>query len=105
MLPKKYHKRYRDKKRSLTVRRTQTGLGLFTNEPIKRGEFIIEYIGTTLTGKEANKRGGKYLFETSKDRFIDGSLRSNIARYVNHSCVPNCEVEIIRGRIYIYSKK
>jgi uncharacterized protein len=101
MLPKKY----RHIRRSLVVRKSKSGLGLFTLEPIRRKEFIIEYTGEVLTGKEANEHGGKYLFETSKDRFLDGSARSNIARYINHSCDPNCEIEILRGRIYVFSRK
>ena len=72
------------------VRRSKSGLGLFAGEDIKKKEFIIEYVGEVLTCKEADIRGGKYLFETSKNRFIDGSTRKNTARYINHSCAPNC---------------
>lgn len=98
-------KKYRNIKRSLRVGRSRTGLGLFTDAPIERKAFIIEYVGPLLNRKQADKRGGKYLFETNRDRFIDGSARTNIARYINHSCVPNCEVEIFRGRIYVFSLK
>lgn len=98
-------KKYRGIRRNLVVKKSKTGLGLFTLEPIKRKEFIIEYYGPILTCREANERGGKYLFETNKDRFIDGSIRENIARYINHSCEPNCEIEIYRGRIYVFSKR
>ena len=101
MLPKKY----RHLKRSLVVKKSFAGLGLFTKEPIARDEFIIEYTGQILTSAHANKRGGKYLFETSKNRTIDGSGRDNLARYINHSCRPNCEVDILRGRIMIFSKR
>ncbi len=98
-------KKYRNIKRSLRVGRSRTGLGLFTDAPIEHKAFIIEYTGSLLNRVEADKRGGKYLFETNRNRFIDGSARSNIARYINHSCVPNCEVEIFRGRIYVFSLK
>ncbi|PIR40248.1 MAG: SET domain-containing protein-lysine N-methyltransferase [Candidatus Zambryskibacteria bacterium CG10_big_fil_rev_8_21_14_0_10_34_34] len=101
MLPKKY----RDIKRNLIIKRSIAGLGLFTKESIERGGFVIEYKGSILTEKEANLKGGKYLFETSKNRFIDGSSRKNIARYINHSCLPNCEIDIKRGRIYIFTKR
>ena len=87
------------------VRRSKSGLGLFAGEDIKKKEFIIEYVGEVLTCKEADIRGGKYLFETSKNRFIDGSTRKNTARYINHSCAPNCEVEIERGHINVYALK
>lgn len=81
------------------------GLGLFATQPIKKDEFIIEYVGDVITAKEADKRGGKYLFETSSRRVIDGSTRTNTARYINHSCKPNCETEIDRGRVYVYAKR
>ena len=105
MKAKPIPKKYRDIVRSLAVKKSKTGLGLYTNEPIKRREFIIEYFGPVLTEKQANERGGKYLFATSDKRFIDGTLRENTARYINHSCEPNCEIEIFRGRIYVFSKK
>jgi uncharacterized protein len=101
VIPKKYSKI----KRNLKIKRSKTGLGLYTLEPINKGEFIIEYIGPILNLKEANKKGGKYLFETNKNRFIEGSSRTNKARYINHSCKPNCEVDIKRGRILIFSKR
>jgi uncharacterized protein len=101
MLPKKYSKT----ERQLKVKRSRAGLGLFTNSLIERGGFVIEYVGEILTCKEANERGGKYLFETSKDRFIDGSSRSNLARYINHACRPNCEVDIRRGRVLVFAKR
>ena len=101
MLPKKY----RDIKRDLRVGRSSAGLGLFTNAPIERGGFIIEYTGTILTDKEADEKGGKYLFEVAKNKVIDGSHRGNIARYINHSCKPNAEPEIRRGRVYIFAKR
>jgi SET domain-containing protein len=105
MLIKELPKKYRNIKRDLVVKRSAAGLGLFTRERIKKGEFIIEYFGEILTEKEANERGGKYLFETSKNRYIDGTDRKNIARYINHSCGPNCEIEILRGRVYVFSKR
>ena len=101
MLPKKY----RNIKRKLAVKKSVTGLGLFTEEPIERGGFIIEYTGKVLTSKESNLVSGRYLFETSKNRFVDGSARSNTARYINHSCHPNCEIDILRGRIYVFAKR
>ncbi len=75
----------------LKVKRGLNGLGLFTTEPIKKGTFIIEYTGELLTAKEADERGGQYLFEINSRWTIDGSTRKNLARYINHSCRPNCE--------------
>ncbi len=90
-------------KKKLKVKRSSAGLGLFADEPIKKGEFVIEYIGEMLTREEADKKGGKYLFEISSCRTINGSRRENVARYINHSCKPNCEVDIKKGRIFIYA--
>jgi len=89
----------------LRVKRSRAGLGLFTERDIKKGEFVVEYTGEVITRAEANRRGGKYLFETSANRVIDGKGRGNIARYINHSCRPNCEVDIRRGRILIFAKR
>lgn len=91
----------------LDVKKSIAGLGLFAGEPIKKGTKIIEYIGEKITAEEANKRGGKYLFEINTKWTIDGTTRKNTARYVNHACVPfaNCEAEVKSGRIWISAKK
>jgi SET domain-containing protein len=90
----------------LKVKKGINGLGLFTTVPMKKGDCIIEYVGDILTtDEEVNERGGQYLFEVSKKKTIDGSLRSNTARYINHSCRPNCEVDIIKTRVFIYAKR
>jgi len=94
--------KYSHSKKTIT-KRGSAGLGLFAGEPVRRGEFIIEYVGEVISRKEANKRGGKYLFETSDNRVIDGKGRNNKARYINHSCKPNCEIEIKRGRILVFA--
>ncbi len=90
---------------SFRVARSSAGLGLFAIEPIKRGTYIIEYVGRVLRGKEMDPVNNKYLFETSNVRMIDGSPRSNTARYINHSCAPNCEPDIIAGRVFIKAIK
>ena len=90
-------------KKKVKVKRSKAGLGLFADEPIKKNEFVIEYTGKMLTREEADRKGGKYLFEISSRRTVDGSGRENTARYINHSCKPNCEVDIKRGRIFIYA--
>ena len=92
-------------KYSLIVRRSaSSGLGLFTKDRIKRGEFIIEYYGPILSKKEADEKAGKYLFEINSKKTIDGSPRYNTARYINHSCKPNCKTRVVKGKIYIYAK-
>ncbi len=81
-----------DLRKQLIVKKSHSGLGLFTTAPIKKGAFIIEYTGPLLTDKQVDEKGGKYLFALGKKWTIDGSGRKNIARYINHSCVQtNCE--------------
>lgn len=92
-------------KTCLRVKRSSSGLGLFTDEPIKKNEFVIEYVGEVISSKEANEHGGKYLFEISSRRTVDGSTRKNLARYINHSCKPNCEVYVHRGKILVFAKR
>lgn len=89
----------------LNVKKSATGLGLFAGEPIKKGVKIIEYIGEKITADEANRRGGKYLFEINSKWTIDGTTRKNTARYINHSCDSNCEADVRNGRIFILCKK
>jgi len=89
----------------LNVKRSRTGLGLFANDPIQRGTCVIEYVGREVVGNEQYTSRSKYLFEVSKTRMIDGAIRSNTARYINHSCAPNCEIEIKNGRVLVMAKK
>lgn len=77
----------------VAVKRSSAGLGLFAQEDIKKGELIIEYTGERISADEANKRGGRYLFEVTDTLTIDGKGRENKARYINHACKPNCEAE------------
>lgn len=93
----------RTQKGNLKVRRGSTGLGLFTTVPIQKGAFVIEYTGEKITNEEADRRGGKYLFELDDKWTIDGKERGNIARYINHSCDPNCETEVEGERIFVYA--
>ncbi len=89
----------------LAVKRGINGLGLFAKVPMKKGDCVIEYIGDVISAREANKRGGRYLFETSANRHIDGTTRTNTARYINHSCRANCEPDTVHGRVFIYTKR
>ncbi len=87
------------------VKRSKSGLGLYAKKPFKKGEFVIEYIGEIIDNDEADRRLGKYLFEVNKRETLDGSSRSNIARYINHSCRPNCEVDIKKKKVLISARK
>jgi hypothetical protein len=87
----------------LAVKRSTIGLGLFAVEAIPADKRLIEYIGPVLTYEEANKKGGKYLVKLDGKYIIDGSPRSNIARYINHSCRPNARVYTSGVRVWIWS--
>jgi SET domain-containing protein len=82
------------RKPHVIVKRSCAGLGLYAKEDVKRGAHIIDYTGEKITTDEADRRGGKYLFTLNKKWVVDGKGRENIARYINHSCKPNCEPEI-----------
>ena len=88
---------------SYAIKRTAHGLGFFTLESIPKDKRIIEYIGAVLTYEEADKKGGKYLFNIDEKYVIDGSPRSNIARYINHSCQPNAKAYTTGVRVWIWS--
>ena len=90
---------------SLSVKRSKSGLGVFSNEPIKKGKFILEYSGELISEDEANRRGGLYLFNINSRWTIDGKKRENLSRYLNHSCRPNCEPKVRGKKIVIYSIK
>lgn len=92
--------------KSVKVKRGLAGLGLFALEDIKKGELIIEYIGNILNKEESDKaKANMYLFEVNKNKTIDGSVRWNMARYINHSCDGNAESEIRKGRVYVKALK
>ena len=93
------------------------GSGVFATSDIPKGRRVIEYIGDKIKKSEGDKRsenrikrflnskttGSVYIFELNKMYDIDGSPLYNKARYINHSCNPNCEVEIMDGHIWIVS--
>ena len=95
------------------------GSGIFATQDIKKATRIIEYVGEKILKSEGDKRsedrikkylhkkneGSVYIFELNKKYDIDGSPEYNKARYINHSCDPNCEVDIIKNKIWILSIK
>lgn len=91
-------------RRPFRIGRSFTGLGLFATRPIKKREKIAEYKGPRVTAEEAGRlerRGNRYLYEINPRVTIDGSPRSNIARYANHSCNPNSETYAYARRVFI----
>ncbi len=90
---------------ALRVGRSRAGLGLFAEEAIPRGACIIEYVGRVVKGKEEYTSRSKYLFEVHSRKTIDGRPRHNKAGYINHSCRPNAEPEIRKGRVFIMARR
>lgn len=93
------------RKDAYSVRKSAAGLWLYAEQPIKKWQKIIEYIGERISNAEADRRGGKYLFNVNNRTTIDGTARYNTARYINHSCGPNAEPRDNRGRIFAYAIK
>jgi SET domain-containing protein len=88
------------------------GSGVFAARPIAPGERIIEYRGQRIAWELALQRdevrGGPlnhtFFFTVSDGRVIDGGARGNAARFINHSCEPNCEaLEHEDGRVWLYA--
>src|SRR5262249_12468073 len=98
--------RRQQKPSGFRIARSRTGLGLFAAAPIRRGAFIVEYTGERFHGTDLDSinKWNKYLFEVNRRCWIDGSPRSNTARYINHSCKPNAVPYEGGGRIRIYAR-
>jgi SET domain-containing protein len=85
------------------------GRGAFALRRIRRGTRIIEYTGEIITDEEADRRYDDetmarhhtFLFAVDTNHVIDGARKGNAARFINHSCEPNCEAVIEENRVYI----
>src|SRR5207248_11115938 len=85
------------------------GLGAFATRAIPAGTRLIEYAGERLTPAEADARypdaaGARhhtFLFAIDDDVVIDAAEGGNAARFINHSCAPNCDAVVEEGRIWI----
>lgn len=89
------------------------GRGAFATRRIREGQRIIEYIGRRISAKQAdrtypengNKRHHTFLFTVGKNIVIDAKFNFNKARFINHSCAPNCDAVEDDGRIYLEAMK
>lgn len=84
------------------------GKGLFAKKDIRSGTKVIEYVGNKLKSQKWENdedRDTIYVFQLNRKYDIDGDVSWNTARYINHSCDPNCEVDIIKDRIWIIAIK
>uniref|UniRef100_A0A0L8H9Q3 Histone-lysine N-methyltransferase n=1 Tax=Octopus bimaculoides TaxID=37653 RepID=A0A0L8H9Q3_OCTBM len=79
------------------------GLGLFSARDLDKHTMVIEYIGDLIRNEVANKREivyeaqnrGVYMFRSDTDTVIDATMVGGLARYINHSCNPNCVAEVV----------
>ena len=95
------------------------GTGVFASTKVPKGKKVIEYIGEKITKKESARRsialieknrgsetdGAVYIFEVNKRHDIDGNIPENTARFINHSCDPNCEPDVIKNRVWLISTR
>ncbi|HEY4305829.1 MAG TPA: SET domain-containing protein-lysine N-methyltransferase [Gemmatimonadaceae bacterium] len=89
------------------------GLGAFATEHIPAGTRLIEYAGESISPEEAERREPgtgvegqhhhTFLFAIDEDVVIDAGVDGNAARFINHSCDPNCDAVIEDGHIWIES--
>uniref|UniRef100_A0A8D2ZYR2 Histone-lysine N-methyltransferase NSD3 n=1 Tax=Scophthalmus maximus TaxID=52904 RepID=A0A8D2ZYR2_SCOMX len=78
------------------------GWGLTTNQALRKGDFVTEYVGEVIDSEECQQRIKRahenhvtnfYMLTLTKDRVIDAGPKGNSARFMNHSCSPNCETQ------------
>lgn len=89
------------------------GLGAFAVQDIPKGTRVIEYLGEKITNAEADRRYDDesmrrhhtFLFILNERTCVDAAFDGNEARFINHSCDPNCEAVITRGHIWIEAVK
>lgn len=85
------------------------GKGVYARKRIKKDSAIIEYTGERISEDEANERyrdnPSTYLFMVDEDTFIDGLSGGNEARFINHSCKPNCAAYLEDDRVVIHALK
>eukprot|EP00601_Ochromonadales_sp_CCMP2298_P004013 CAMPEP_0173187352 /NCGR_PEP_ID=MMETSP1141-20130122/10656_1 /TAXON_ID=483371 /ORGANISM="non described non described, Strain CCMP2298" /LENGTH=191 /DNA_ID=CAMNT_0014111169 /DNA_START=368 /DNA_END=940 /DNA_ORIENTATION=+ len=78
------------------------GFGLFTVDALKAQQFVREYVGELIDEKEFQQRTADrartlehtYMLQLQKNAYIDATHKASVSRFINHSCQPNCDVEI-----------
>ena len=102
------------RRRRIAVRNSLIhGRGVFALKRIPKGTRIIEYKGMLITDKEADRRYSRIqahsphtmLFSVDDGLVIDATRKGNSARWINHSCAPNCEIEEEHHRVFIESRR
>ena len=95
--------------RSFSLRDSKIhGTGAFASEEIAAGTRIMQYVGERITKAESLRRceeNNEYIFAIDPDHDLDGNVPWNPARFLNHSCAPNCEASCEEGRIWIVATR
>lgn len=89
------------------------GRGVFATRTIRKGARIVEYRGVRTTMKEERDKPvddpsnpfHTFLFEMSDGITINAGIRGNAARWINHSCAPNCEAVEEDDRVFIFARR
>jgi uncharacterized protein len=84
------------------------GTGGFAKAEIPRGARVIEYVGERIDKAESTRRcagWNAYIFALDEKEDLDGNVGWNPARFLNHSCSPNCDAELDNGRIWIVARR
>lgn len=84
------------------------GVGGFAKQNLVRGGVIIEYVGERIGKAESLRRceqNNEFIFTLDELHDLDGNVSWNPARFINHSCTPNCEAEVRDGRIWIIANR
>jgi SET domain-containing protein len=84
------------------------GTGAFARLQIPRGTRVIEYVGERIDKMESLRRcenENSFIFSLNDLEDLDGNVTWNLARFINHSCEPNCEAQFAEGHIWITSRR
>ena len=84
------------------------GTGMFARQTIPTSARVIEYVGERINKQESLRRceqGNERIFSLNDEQDLDGNVAWNPARFINHSCDPNCDAEVDDGRIWIIARR
>jgi SET domain-containing protein len=84
------------------------GFGGFAKTDLPQGTRVLEYVGDQITKSESLRRceaNNPYIFALNENLDLDGNVAWNPARFINHSCAPNCDAESQAGRIWLVAQR
>jgi SET domain-containing protein len=88
------------------------GYGVFAGEAINKNKRIIDYAGELINNRQSERREDKYLakgciwvFRVNRNWSRDAAVDGNVARFINHSCKPNCYIDVVDKTIWVRAAK